>query len=104
MMVTTRSAASALPQLRRRRIQISAIVFHFLRFGQFELFEIAGDPAVRHVHQEQTRAELLGQISDVRQQALVRATVFECDEDFAVHGLTGDQLANLFGDSQRVCE
>ena len=72
-------------QLRSRLFQVPAVVYHLLRFGQFEPLEIAGHPAIGDVHQQQLRAKPFGQRGDVRHQDLVRETVFKCDQNFAVH-------------------
>jgi len=66
--------------------KIVPVVLHLLRLREFELLEIPRHPAVGHVHEQQLRVEPFGQLGDVRQEAFVRAAVFQSNENLAIHG------------------
>src|SRR6266481_1204813 len=74
------------PQLGSGPVQVLAVGLHFLGFGQLEAVEIAGDPTIGDVDEQEFGAQALGQFRDVRQEALVGLAVFEGNEDFSVHG------------------
>jgi len=69
----------------RPRFQIRAVVFHLLAFGQLELLEIPGHPAIGHVNQEQLRAGHTRERFDVRQDGLISGTVLERNQDAFIH-------------------
>ena len=46
----------------------------------------------------------LRQLGDVRDEAFIRAAVFEGDEDFAVHGASTEQASEEFGESEEIRE
>jgi hypothetical protein len=62
-----------------RIIQVHAVAFHFLGFGEGELVEATRGPAVGDVQQQELGAEFFGQFHDVRQEAFVRRAIFEGD-------------------------
>ncbi len=65
--------------------EVGAVDPHLLGFGQVELVEMAGHPAVGHVHQQHPAAELLGQRLDVGEDRFVGAAVLEGHQDQLVH-------------------
>jgi hypothetical protein len=65
--------------------QILAVAFHFLGFGQLELVEIACDPAVGDVQQQQFCPGQFHQRTDVVKNGPVRRAVFQRDEDALIH-------------------
>ena len=59
--------------------QILAVGLHFFGFDKLEAVEVAGDPAIGNVHQEQLGMKLFGQFRDVREQAFIGLAIFEGD-------------------------
>ena len=77
---------SASPQIRGRVFQISAVMFHFVGLNQIQLVVVSRDESVRDMYEQQIRAVQFRELGDVRQKLFVRATVFESDQDFFIHG------------------
>ena len=61
--VTVRPSAVSSP---RTPFEIGAVVLHLLRLAQVQLIEVARDPAVGHVHEQQFGAGQAGQFPGVR--------------------------------------
>ena len=68
-------------------LQIFAVIFHFLGFGQLEMMEISRDPTVGDVQQQQFRPGQADQGHDVIQNHLIGRAVFERNENVLIHGL-----------------
>ena len=66
--------------------QIRAVVFHFLGLGQLELVEIARNPAVGDVQQQQFCPGQPDQRPDVVENDPVRRAVFKRNENVLIHG------------------
>ena len=62
--------------------EVGAVGLHLLGLGKFEAVEIARDPAVGHVHEQQFRAQPLGQFGHVRQQAVRQRGCFRVRRGF----------------------
>jgi len=56
--------------------QILAVFAHFFRLGELQPIIIPRNPTVGNMHQQKFRTKLSSQFADVRDQAVVRATVF----------------------------
>jgi hypothetical protein len=65
--------------------KVFAILFHFRGFSQLELVKVAGNPAVGDVNQIQFGVEQLGQVLDMRDEALVRPAVLQCYKNLPIH-------------------
>ena len=77
---------SASPQICGRVFQISAVMFHFVGLNEIQLVVVSRDESIRDMYEQQIRAVQFRELGDVRQQLFVRATVFESDQDFFIHG------------------
>jgi hypothetical protein len=67
-------------------LEVPAVVFHLLGFGEAEAIVVAGDPAIGDMDEKELRAEEFGKVRDVGQQSAIGTAVFEGDKNFAVHG------------------
>ena len=76
---------STLSQRLGGTFQVCAVALHLFGFGQAKLIVIAGSESVGDVDQEQIRAVYFRELGDVRQERLVRPTVFQSDENSLIH-------------------
>ena len=82
MMIDDESFAA---QFGGARFQICAVFPHFLALGQIEQVIIARHPAVRDVHEQETRASHLRERFDVVQNSLIGRAVFKRNENTLIH-------------------
>src|SRR5438876_7370493 len=72
-------------QFRPASFQICPVLFHLFAFGELELIEVSGNPAISDVHKKQFRASHVRQRLDVCKNRLVGRSVLEWNENVVVH-------------------
>src|SRR5260221_2714727 len=85
--------AGACAKLDRVFLKVSPVSLHLLGLDEIELIEVARDPAVGDVDEEQLRFRKRSKPGDRREQELIGRRGVECDEDFTIHaGMTRMRL------------
>ena len=72
-------------ELLAERLEIGAVGLHLFRLAELELIEVARDPAVGHMQEQEFRAGQPGKLADVREDGAIGSGVLDGDENAFVH-------------------